>query len=75
MEFEFLQVKSDLAKKPLKEQYDPSLPVCWRGQKSFKSVYDVKKYFKTLTLKFVNGGQRASLEMPPENYLIITVSI
>ncbi|WOL01518.1 aspartic proteinase Asp1 [Canna indica] len=64
-------IKSDLTKKPLKEEFDPSLPVCWKGKKPFKSVYDVKKYFKTLSLNFVNG-KRALLEMPPENYLIIT---
>lgn len=67
-------MKSDLSKKPLKEEFDdPSLPVCWKGPKAFKSVKDVKKYFKTLALNFVNG-QRALLEVPPENYLIITVS-
>ncbi|XP_042472903.1 aspartic proteinase Asp1-like isoform X1 [Zingiber officinale] len=64
-------VKSDLSEKPLKEEADPSLPVCWKGQKPFKSVSDVKKYFKTLTFNFVNG-KRALLEMLPQNYLIIT---
>ncbi|RRT75392.1 hypothetical protein B296_00017541 [Ensete ventricosum] len=73
--FEVLQVKSDLSKTPLKEVFDdPSLAVCWRGQKPFKSVNDVKQYFKTLALSFVNP-QRTSLEVPPENYLIVTVSI
>ncbi|RZS21802.1 hypothetical protein BHM03_00054492, partial [Ensete ventricosum] len=62
----------DLSRKPLKEEFDdPSLPVCWKGPKAFKSVKDVKKYFKTLALNFVNG-KRALLEVPPENYLIIT---
>lgn len=68
-------MKSDLSKTPLKEvSDDPSLSVCWRGQKPFKSVNDVKQYFKTLALSFVNA-KRTLLEVPPENYLIITVSI
>ncbi|CAL9113759.1 unnamed protein product [Musa textilis] len=65
-------VKSDLSKTPLKEVFDdPSLAVCWRGQKPFKSVNDVKQYFKTLALSFANA-KRTLLEVPPENYLIIT---
>lgn len=68
-------MKSDLSKTPLKEvSDDPSLSVCWKGQKPFKSVNDVKQYFKTLALSFVNA-KRTLLEVPPENYLIITVSI
>ncbi|XP_072969788.1 aspartic proteinase Asp1-like [Typha angustifolia] len=65
-------LQTDLAKKPLKETLDDSsLPLCWRGRRPFKSLLDVKKYFKTLILSFVNG-KRAFLEIPPENYLIIT---
>ncbi|RWW83847.1 hypothetical protein BHE74_00007637, partial [Ensete ventricosum] len=71
-ELESLQVRSDLSNTPLKEEFDDSaLPVCWKGQKPFKSVSDVKKYFKTLALDFVKGN-RALLELSPENYLIIT---
>ncbi|RZS12703.1 hypothetical protein BHM03_00044187 [Ensete ventricosum] len=52
-ELETLQVRSDLSNTPLKEEFDDSaLPVCWKGQKPFKSVSDVKKYFKTLALDF-----------------------
>ncbi|WOL11927.1 aspartic proteinase Asp1 [Canna indica] len=64
-------VKSDLSKKPLKEFNDPALPVCWKGPKSFKSLTDVKNYFKPLALSFVNG-KRVLFEIPPENYLILT---
>nr|CAD1836871.1 unnamed protein product [Ananas comosus var. bracteatus] len=65
-------LKAELSKKPLKEAVDdPSLPLCWRGRKPFKSPLDLRKYFTTLILNFVNG-RRALLEMPPENYLIIS---
>ncbi|CAL4911342.1 unnamed protein product [Urochloa decumbens] len=55
----------------LKEVSDPSLPLCWKGKKPFKSVLDVKKEFKSLILSFANG-KKALMEIPPENYLIIT---
>lgn len=64
-------LKEDLSTKPLKEVDDKSLPLCWKGQKSFKSVLDVKKHFKSLILSFGNG-RGAMMEIPPENYLIIT---
>lgn len=69
------QLKNDLSKTPLKEATDDhTLPLCWKGTKPFKSVQDVKKYFKTLALSFVKT-KKAVLEIPPENYLIINVSI
>ncbi|OAY65509.1 aspartic proteinase Asp1-like [Ananas comosus] len=65
------KLKNDLSKTPLKEATnDHTLPLCWKGAKPFKSVQDVKKYFKTLALSFVNT-KKAVLEIPPENYLII----
>ena len=67
-----LQLKSELSK-TLKEVSDPSLPLCWKGKKPFKSVLDVKKEFKSLVLSFANG-KKALMEIPPENYLIVTVS-
>ncbi|KQJ92016.1 aspartic proteinase Asp1 [Brachypodium distachyon] len=63
-------LKSDLSK-TLKEVFDPSLPLCWKGKKPFKSVLDVKKEFKSLVLSFSNG-KKALMEIPPENYLIVT---
>lgn len=70
------QLKNDLTKKPLKEAVeDPNLPICWKGAKPFKSLLDVKKFFGSLILNFVNGRKAAQLEIPPENYLVITVSI
>ncbi|XP_062197566.1 aspartic proteinase Asp1-like [Phragmites australis] len=57
--------------KSLKQVSDPSLPLCWKGQKSFKSVFDVKKDFKSLLLSFASG-KNAVMEIPPENYLIVT---
>ncbi|KAG8048415.1 hypothetical protein GUJ93_ZPchr0009g1636 [Zizania palustris] len=66
-------IKGDLSK-TLKEVSDPSLPICWKGKRPFKSVLDVKKEFKSLVLSFSNG-KRALMEIPPENYLIVTVNI
>jgi hypothetical protein len=68
-----LQLKGDLSK-TLKEVSDPSLPLCWKGKKPFKSVLDVKKEFKSLVLSFSNG-KKSLMEIPPENYLIVTVCI
>ncbi|XP_078157239.1 aspartic proteinase Asp1-like isoform X3 [Carex rostrata] len=65
-------VKSDIGNTPLKEvSDDPSLPLCWKGQKPFKSISDAKKYFKSVVLSFVNG-KKPNLEIPPENYLVVT---
>lgn len=66
-----VQVKSDIGDKLKEASDDPSLPLCWKGQKPFKSISDAKKYFKSVLLGFVNG--KKPLEIPPENYLIVTV--
>ncbi|KAK2399470.1 aspartic proteinase Asp1 [Trifolium repens] len=50
---------------------DPSLPICWKGSKSFKSVSDVKNYFKPLALKF-KKVKNLQMLIPPEGYLIVT---
>ncbi|XP_066355132.1 aspartic proteinase Asp1-like [Miscanthus floridulus] len=63
-------LKGDLSR-TLKEVSDPSLPLCWKGKKPFKSVLDVKKEFKSLVLNFANG-KKTLMEIPPENYLIVT---
>ncbi|XP_038895026.1 aspartyl protease APCB1 [Benincasa hispida] len=47
--------------------------ICWKTESSFRSVKDVKQFFKPLTLQF---GSRfwvvsTKLVIPPENYLLI----
>ncbi|XP_008781591.2 aspartic proteinase Asp1-like [Phoenix dactylifera] len=65
-------IKKDLSRQPLKDAPDDkSLPLCWKGPRSFRSVLDVKKYFKPLVLSFGNG-RKATMEIPPENYLIVS---
>lgn len=64
-------VKKDLPGKQLKEApEDKTLPLCWKGTRRFKSVVDVKKFFKPLVLGFADGKNK--LEIPPEGYLIIS---
>ena len=70
-------MKKELSGRSLSEVSDDdhTLTHCWRGKKPFKSLQDVKKYFKPLALSFTNGGKaKAKFEMPPEAYLIISVS-
>ncbi|KAM7253363.1 hypothetical protein ACFE04_025981 [Oxalis oulophora] len=55
----------------LKDVKDPALPVCWKGERPFKSVQDVKSEFKTLGLRF-SKGKTVTLDMPPENFLVVT---
>ncbi|GKU87615.1 hypothetical protein SLEP1_g1984 [Rubroshorea leprosula] len=50
-------------------EQDGTLPVCWRGIEPFKSQSDVKRYFKTFTLRFTKD---AGLQLPPETYLVIS---
>ncbi|GMY12562.1 aspartic proteinase Asp1-like [Fagus crenata] len=52
---------------------DHTLTLCWKGEKPFKSLQDVKTYFKPFALSFTNGGKaKAKFEMPLEAYLIIS---
>ncbi|KAK9270453.1 hypothetical protein L1049_026033 [Liquidambar formosana] len=64
-------VRKSLTGKPLKDAVDNSLPVCWKGAKPFRSVSDVKDYFKPLVLSFTKAGS-VQLQLPPEAYLIVT---
>ncbi|KAL2976565.1 hypothetical protein AAZX31_13G016900 [Glycine max] len=65
-------VTKDLKGKQLKRATDdPSLPICWKGAKSFESLSDVKKYFKPLALSF-KKIMNLQMHLPPESYLIIT---
>ncbi|KAF9681831.1 hypothetical protein SADUNF_Sadunf05G0043400 [Salix dunnii] len=67
-------LKKELSGKPLREALDDqTLPLCWKGPKPFKSIRDVKKYFKTFALRFTNDRKsKTVLEFPPEAYLIIS---
>ncbi|XP_052195250.1 aspartic proteinase Asp1 [Diospyros lotus] len=67
-------LRKELSGKPLKEAVDDqTLPECWKGKKPFKSIHDVRKYFKPLALSFSNGlRSRSRFELPPESYLIIS---
>jgi hypothetical protein len=71
-------VKKELSGTSLREASDDmSLPICWRGREPFKSLKDVKKYFKPLALSFINAYDRKAkiqYDLPPEAYLIISVS-
>ncbi|KAK9993662.1 hypothetical protein SO802_023365 [Lithocarpus litseifolius] len=65
-------IKKDLNGKPLKDAAeDKSLSICWKGKKPFKSVGDVKSYFKPLALSFTNA-KNVQLQLSPEAYLIVT---
>lgn len=64
-------IKKGLSEKPLNAVDDGALPICWKGAKPFKSVHDVKNYFKPLTISFTKA-KNAQLQIPPEAYLIVT---
>ncbi|CAO2203888.1 unnamed protein product [Urochloa humidicola] len=61
--------------KSLTKVPDNYFKLCWKGTKKFKSVDDVKPLFKPIFLIFRRGGVKgsttATLDIPPENYLII----
>nr|GMD53611.1 aspartic proteinase Asp1 [Ipomoea batatas] len=67
-------VVKELRGKPLREaRDDPTLPFCWKGRKPFRSISDVKKYFKPFALSFANGWRSRTLfDISPESYLIIS---
>lgn len=71
-----MQLKKELTGKPIKvAPDDQTLPVCWHGRRPFRSMSEIKKYFKPLALSFTNGGRvKTQFEIPPEGYLIISVS-
>lgn len=71
-----MQLNKELHRKPIKAAPDDqTLPMCWHGKRPFRSINEVKKYFKPLTLSFTNGGRvKPQFEIPPEAYLIISVS-
>ncbi|VFR00988.1 unnamed protein product [Cuscuta campestris] len=67
-------VEKGLSSKPLRRaDDDDTLPLCWKGKKPFKSVQDVKQYFKPFALNFANGRKaKSQFEISPESYLIIS---
>jgi hypothetical protein len=73
MMFSFLQLKGELSR-TLEEVSGRSLPLCLKGKEPFKFVLDVKKEFKSLVLNFASG-KKTLMEIPTENYLIVTVNI
>ena len=69
-----IQINSDLEGKKLnRATEDQSLPICWKGAKPFKSLQDAKYYFKPLILSF-KKSKILQLQLPPEAYLIVSVS-
>ncbi|XP_009758779.1 aspartic proteinase Asp1 [Nicotiana tabacum] len=65
-------IKKNINAKQLTDAVDDkSLPVCWNGSKSFKSVNDATSYFKPLTLSFMKA-KNVELQLQPEAYLILT---
>ncbi|XP_048232750.1 aspartic proteinase Asp1 isoform X2 [Ricinus communis] len=69
-------LKRELSRKPISEALDDqTLPLCWKGKRPFKSIRDVKKYFKPFALVFKTSSGRSSktqFEFSPEAYLIIS---
>ncbi|KAJ6709352.1 ASPARTYL PROTEASES [Salix koriyanagi] len=65
-------VRKDLSGKPLKDApKEKALPVCWKTAKPIKSIFDVKSFFKPLTINFTNA-KNVKLQLAPEDYLILT---
>ncbi|GAB2287218.1 hypothetical protein Dimus_021600 [Dionaea muscipula] len=71
------RLKKELVGKPLRDAVeDEALPLCWKGREPFKSITDVRGYFKPLALRFegrARGKAPAQFELPPEAYLIISL--
>ncbi|KAJ8752760.1 hypothetical protein K2173_007070 [Erythroxylum novogranatense] len=53
---------------------DETLPICWRGGFPIRSITEVKRFFKTLTLQFGSKWWIVSTKfrIPPEGYLVIS---
>ncbi|KAK1646531.1 hypothetical protein QYE76_064336 [Lolium multiflorum] len=58
----------------LKRVYDTALPVCWKDIEPIRSIDDVKNKFQPLDLTFGHGDKQVTLEIPPENYIIVSES-
>jgi len=69
-----VKIKKNIKTSKLKDApEDKTLTVCWKGARPFKSIDDVKKFFRPLALSFPNV-KNAVMEIPPEAYLIVSVS-
>nr|CAB3456278.1 unnamed protein product [Digitaria exilis] len=62
----------DTLHRSLREDHDNTLNLCWKGPNKFTSIFEVKPLFKPIFLVFGKGSQRRIMEIPPENYLIIS---
>ncbi|KAM3293612.1 hypothetical protein ACQJBY_036887 [Aegilops geniculata] len=51
---------------------DPELTQCWRYNQPIQSVDDVKHEFEPLELTFTHGASQVTLDIPPENYIVVT---
>ncbi|KAJ9563099.1 hypothetical protein OSB04_008259 [Centaurea solstitialis] len=67
-------VSKELNGKPLREAVDDeTLPFCWKGRRPFRSIKDVRKYFKPIALSFSSGWRsKTQFEIPLEGYLLIS---
>lgn len=74
MAFWILQVGVTLEGSSLTKVDDDALPACWEENEPIQSVDDVKNKFKPLELTFGHGANQATMEIPPENYIVVTVS-
>ncbi|GAB2290012.1 hypothetical protein Dimus_024309 [Dionaea muscipula] len=65
-------IKKNIDTKQMKDAPgDKTLPLCWKGAGPYKSISDVKKFFKPLALRF-ESSKNTVMEIPPEAYLIIS---
>ncbi|KAI3776415.1 hypothetical protein L1987_46196 [Smallanthus sonchifolius] len=58
----------------IQDASDTTLPICWQSKIPIRSIKDVGKFFKPLTLQFGRKWWTIStyLQIPPEGYLIIS---
>lgn len=71
-----LKIKRELSERVFREApEDNTLSLCWKGKRPFKSIRDIRKYFKTISLDFTSAGITKTFEFPPEAYLIISVCL
>ncbi|KAJ9542348.1 hypothetical protein OSB04_028854 [Centaurea solstitialis] len=56
----------------IQDASDTTLPICWRYKSPIRSIKDVSKFFKPLTLQFGRKWWTIStnLHIPPEGYLV-----
>uniref|UniRef100_A0A0D9XPU8 Peptidase A1 domain-containing protein n=1 Tax=Leersia perrieri TaxID=77586 RepID=A0A0D9XPU8_9ORYZ len=66
-----LDIDTDSTLTEVKDK-ERALNVCWKGKDKFRTINEVKKCFRSLSLKFAQGDKKATLEIPPEHYLIIS---